>query len=231
MKFRTSFQIPRPSSDDAAKEGVRPGTSRHFKMPSLLSRPSRSDLTNGTSPQKPEASSVSLTNGTRQQEADVPNGCIPNGTSRHKTHASEGDLLNDASRHKTLASDKDALSGASPQKADAPNRNPINDSSTQQSDGQKAARVNGTSAQKDAWKNTPSRKAMQDFLQKTGANLKATGAKLERRIPRRKSKVVYISMRTDLSASTYAFPRSSRPRKEIASKSEPSTWTARLSIA
>lgn len=39
-------------------------------------------------------------------------------------------------------------------------------------------------------KGTPKKKAMQDFLQKTGASLKATGAKLERRIPRKKSKVV-----------------------------------------
>ena len=64
--------------------------------------------------------------------------------------------------------------------------------------------ANGLSASKEA-RNTPTRKAMQGFLQKTGANLKATGAnlkvtganlkasgaKLERRIPRRtKSKVV-----------------------------------------
>lgn len=51
---------------------------------------------------------------------------------------------------------------------------------------------NGIDAPKNA-KNTPTRKAMQGFLQKTGANLKATGAKLEKRIPRRtKSKVVCV---------------------------------------
>ncbi len=42
-------------------------------------------------------------------------------------------------------------------------------------------------------KSTPTRKAMQDFLQKTGAGLRATGASLKaksaKRVPRRKSKV------------------------------------------
>lgn len=49
-------------------------------------------------------------------------------------------------------------------------------------------------------KNTPTRKAMQDFLQKTGASLKSTGAtlrakgaKFEKRIPRKKAKVVGTS--------------------------------------
>ena len=61
----------------------------------------------------------------------------------------------------------------------------------------KASLSNGAIEQKHETKDTPTKKAMQDFLQKTGlsiratgANLRATGAKLERRIPRRKSKVV-----------------------------------------
>lgn len=46
-------------------------------------------------------------------------------------------------------------------------------------------------------KSTPTKKAMQDFLHKTGASLKSTGAslkakgaKFEKRIPRKKTKVV-----------------------------------------
>ena len=61
----------------------------------------------------------------------------------------------------------------------------------------KSSLVNGASESKEEAKSTPTKKAMQGFLQKTGnnlkatgANLKATGARLERRIPRRKSKVV-----------------------------------------
>lgn len=66
----------------------------------------------------------------------------------------------------------------------------------------KASLVNGASeakeeAPREHAKTTPTKKAMQDFLQKTGdnlratgANLKATSARLERRIPRRKSNVV-----------------------------------------
>jgi hypothetical protein len=165
MKFRTSFQIPRPATQDGAKDGARPGTSRHFKIPSLLSRPSRSDLTNGASQRKAEESTVSLPNGTSQQKVDVSNGNLPNGTSRHKVTASDGGLLN----------------GTSPQKAVAT----------------KKGLLNGSNVRKGASKTTPSRKAMQEFLQKTGANLKATGAKLEIRIPRRKSKVVCIFARHD----------------------------------
>lgn len=149
MKFRASFQIPqRPwrPDDEAAKDGERPGTSRHFKMPSLLHRPSRGDFTNGN------------INGGSEKKAKESKVSLPSGTS-----------------------------GATLHQNDAPSRTVTNDSS----------------ASKDTAKNTPSRKAMQDFLQKTsanikatsaktGANIKATSAKLERRIPRRKSKVVCL---------------------------------------
>lgn len=54
----------------------------------------------------------------------------------------------------------------------------------------KSSQPNGNGTAKTDWKNTPSKKAMQDFLQKTQANIKAKGAKLEIRIPKRRSKVV-----------------------------------------
>ena len=61
------------------------------------------------------------------------------------------------------------------------------------------ANTNANEQQPTEAKGTPTKKAMQDFLQKTGAGLRATGAslkarsaKLERRIPRKKSKVVSV---------------------------------------
>ena len=61
----------------------------------------------------------------------------------------------------------------------------------------KASLSNGVEEPKEDTKGTPTKKAMQEFFQKThaslrakGSNLKASGSKLEKRIPGRKTKVV-----------------------------------------
>lgn len=153
MKFRTSFQISRPATEDGAKEGARPGTSRHFKMPSLLERsPNDNGAKDGTRPgtsrhfkmssllERP--SIANLTNRASQQKAEVPKYELSNGSVQKKAGAPNGSL---------------------PNLSTLPN---------------------------EEAKNTPTRIAMQEFLQKTGANIKSTGAKLERRIPRRKSQKI-----------------------------------------
>ena len=93
----------------------------------------------------------------------------------------------------------------------------------------KASLANGPNEHKEEPKNTPTRKAMQEFLQKTGANLKATGAKLERRVPRRKSKVVCGLPRGGYCAYLTLNHRSSlRPNATAESKSKPSISTTKF---
>ena len=152
MKFRTSFQVSRPATEDGAKEGARPGTSRHFKIPGVLQR----------SP----------------NDAGEKDGARP-GTSRHFKMPSLLEKpswanLNAASRQKANVPKYELSNGSVQKKAGAPN----------------GSLPNLATFPEEEAKNTPTRKAMQDFLQKTGANIKSTGAKLERRIPRRKSQRV-----------------------------------------